>query len=345
MLYHSFPRRRKNNNPPDKGLKILENILKYGLLLAPEILIYPGFGNESGEYILSQCRFSMTAIDNIEVFKNHAEAFGNIHIEFEAKDVYEMGAIPVIYTPKAEENSNSLWQIAASFIHRLSDFSKIVKMLEYLDKAADEFSNVDEINVNTETGLTKNLDVKQLRDTLDLILEEIINKDKKIEFPQMQGAIQGLISLFYYTDEQPKGKDINYLHYFRQREWRIIQGMYINGFIQDEDIVPMDSNNKESLKIRNSIIDVDSGFFNKELDYDFPSGRYKVIDLCRILRKIKKTDSEKGKSIQEYFNRILVPAVIYEQALVIAKESKFPKGKIIPYTNIEDVIKFQGVKE
>jgi len=49
--------------------------------------------------------------------------------------------------------------------------------------------------------------------------------------------------------------------------------------------------------------------------------------------------------IQEYFNRILVPAVIYEQALVIAKESKFDSKKIIPYANIEDVIKFQGVKE
>jgi len=82
VLYHSFPRPRIYN-PPDKGLKILDNILKYGLLLVPEIRKYPKLDEEEkkpGEYKLIQCRFCMTAIDDENTFKKHTEDFGNIHI-------------------------------------------------------------------------------------------------------------------------------------------------------------------------------------------------------------------------------------------------------------------------
>jgi hypothetical protein len=349
MLYHSFPRSRIDN-PADKGIKILENILKYGLLLVPEILKYPVIKdmdeNEICEYNLIQCRLSMTALDNSQMLEKHAEIFGNIHLEFTTENAYEIGAIPVIYVPKAAKGAepNSLWHLAASLIHRLSDLKKIAAMLEYLDKAAYQYADEKEITASSESGLTKDLLVKQLRDTLELILEGTvhIHKDKNskeernyndIEFSQIQGAIQCLCSLFYTTDNEHLTKDEEkFLYYFRQREWRIAPGMSIKGAIQDEEIVPKCYVNAKMLEIRNAIIDVDEDFFTKELDFYFSGRRYQRIDLCRILRKINKTDDKKVKPIQEYINKIIVPDELYDKVLGIAEKNRFHKEKIVRST-------------
>jgi hypothetical protein len=333
MLYHSFPRPRRANrfdpnspdkNPQDKGIKILENILKYGLLLVPETLDYPktdAEGKESGSFRLVQCRFSMTAIDDIAKLQDHAEVFGNIHLEFTEESAYALGAIPVMYVPKPPFSLTaepaSLWHLASSFIHRLCDLQTIAYMIEYLDMAAADYAQEKEITVNADTGNSKKINVAQLRDILELILEGIVDinldKEKKeAEFAQIQGAIQGLCSLFYPTDT----KDEELLHYFRQHEWRIIQGMSINGNGQDREL---EANEKKA------ILGVDKNFFNFEPDFEFRTGRHSRIDLCRLLPEIN------GKHIREYINRILVPSHLYKQAVAITDDIKFPKEKIIPH--------------
>jgi hypothetical protein len=335
MLYHSFPRPRPekwgdpaspDKNPPDKGIKILENILKYGLLLVPELLPYPGKtdaeGNESGAFNLVQCRFSLTAIEDIAKLKDHAKAFGDIHLEFTEESAYAMGVIPVMYVPKAPfsvtAEPTSLWHLAASLIHRLSDLQTIAYMLEYLDGAVTDFAHEEEITVNAETGNSKQINVAQLCNILELILEGSVDinkgkKEKKAEFKQIQGAIQALSSLFYFTDTNDE-----LLHYFKQREWRIIQGMSIKGNEQDR---------KLTFEEQEAIKAVDGGFFDLKLDFEFRTGRHHRIDLCRILPAVK------GKHIREYINRILVTSALYEQAIAIAKANNFPVEKIIPHND------------
>jgi hypothetical protein len=333
MLYHSFPRPRRekpddpkspDKNPPYKGIKILENILKYGLLLVPETLDYPGKtdaeGKEIGAFSLVQCRFSMTAIDDIAKLQDHAEAFGGIHLEFTEESAYALGAIPVMYVPKApfsvKAEPTSLWHLACSFIYLLCDLQTITYMLEYLDGAATDYAHEKEITVSADTGNTKKINVAQLRDILELILEGVVDinlnkKEKQTEFAQLQGAIQGLCSLFYFTDTKDE-----LLHYFRQHEWRIIQGMSINGNEQDREL---EANEKKA------ILGVDENFFGLKPDFEFRTGKHRRIDLCRLLPEID------GKHIREYINRILVPSDLYEQAVAITDDIKKPKKKIIPY--------------
>ena len=351
MLYHSFPRGRENN-PSDKGIKIFENILKHGLLLVPEIISYPGKlddkGKETGKFSLVQCRFCLTASDNIEsLVKEQGNSFGDFHLEFTDEKAYEIGAIPVMYVPKAksENNPNSLWHLASSFIHRLSDLNTITTMLEYFYKASEKFSREDEFTVTSETGLKKEVNIAQLRDILELILEGTVNihdkkkqeggekKDKnEVEFEEIRGAIQGLCSLFYFTDVLEKHNDgkYGYLLYFRQREWRIIQGMSIKGKEQDRYL----TDGKEKA----DILAVDPGFFTRKLDLDFANGRNRRIDLCRILSAIN------DKPVQSYINLIYVPPDLYEKSRDIATKNNFPIEKIVSYNRGHEISNnLQGV--
>ena len=338
MLYHSFPRPRENN-PSGKGIKILNNILKYGLLLVPEVQKYRGkkdMKNNMGEdLIMTQCRFSMTALDDISKLEEHAKFFGNIHLEFTPQSVYEMGAIPVIYIPENEnDNTNSLWNLAYSILHRLYNFKKIVLMLEELDKNADIFADEKEIEIEieTEAGKLKYFNVSQLRDTLELILKNVVDlnddrKTKEMEFSQMQGAIQGMCSLFYFTDNY-REKDNPYLYYFRQHEWRIVQGMSVSGTVQDKEIVPKGSTDTE---VKDAILAVDSCFFGKELGVCFDGVKPKIIDLCRLLSEVN------GKKVQEYINRILIPVEYKKEALEIITANVFPIEKVYFYNDIDSI--------
>jgi hypothetical protein len=355
MLYHSFPRDRKDN-PSGKDIKILENILKYGLLLVPDIVPYPGTvdenGKKTGGFNLIQCRFCMTAINDTKLLKKHAEIFGDIHLEFTDKDAYEIGAIPVMYVPKAPSagaETTSLWHLAASFIHRLGDFQTIAAMLEYLDEAVTDCPHEKEITVISDTGCSKEINVSQLRDILELILEGTVNvndkkEKKKKEFNQIQGAIQGLCSLFYFTDvleEHNYGK-YGYLHYFRQQEWRIIQGMGV--YRGEQGKIPT-VDRYLTHEERKAILDVDCGFFGKKLDYNFNGVLQPRIDLCRILPSIN------GKPIQSFINRIYVPKERYKEAVAMVKKNKcrikkngFSTDRIISYDKEQGIpINQEGV--
>jgi len=331
MLYHSFPRDR-DANPSGKDIKILENILRYGLLLVPEIISYPGkTGKKTGGFNLVQCRFCLTAINDTALLKKHAEKFGAIHLEFTEESIYEIGAIPVMYVPKAPDTTTattSLWHLAATFIHRLNDFRIITTMLELLDAESAKYIHEKEITVTSRTGTVKEIDAAQLRDILELILERTVNihdetEKKKKEYSQIQGAIQAICSLFYFTDnERPKEHEEKLLHYFRQHEWRIVQGMSVMESEQDRELIQ---------KEQEAVLDVDSGFFTKKLGlgipgFKFDSGKeHRIIDLCRILPAVN------GKPIQSYIRQIYVPDERYNKALAVAEKNNFPAEKIVPY--------------
>jgi len=349
MLYHSFPRPRgiPDKNPPDKGIKILENILRYGLLLAPEIIGYEGVldveGKKTDPVSMVQCRFCMTAIDNAELLQKHAEYFGSIHIEFTEECAYEMGAIPVIYLPEAplDATSNSLWHLAVFFVRRLRDFNVIINKLCELDKAIHKYVDADVYKMPIDMqGREKNFDVIQLRDTLELILDGIVDtyKDrnsknaqelKEVEFNQMLGAIEGMCSLFYPTDNIRKEGDEKFLFFFKQREWRIIANMCIAGESQDRDIY---------LHERKAIVAVDKDFFEKNKQ-NFPTvGLHPRINLCRLLPEIN------NKPIKDYINKIYVPQKplvlsneLHDRVKDLALNYKVAE-KIVPYADYSEIL-------
>jgi hypothetical protein len=124
---------------------MLENMLRYGLLLGPEIIEYPSPNAEREDIRIVQCRFCMTALEDVNQLIEHARIFGNVHLEFTTESAYEMGATPVMYVPKVEPEAslagpNSLWHLASSFIHRMSDLQRICARLEKLDEESTKFA-------------------------------------------------------------------------------------------------------------------------------------------------------------------------------------------------------------
>jgi hypothetical protein len=217
-----------------------------------------------------------------------------------------------MYVPIApytvEENPTSLRHLAATFIHRLRDLQMIASMLEYLDEAATDFAGEEEITVKSDTGKSKTINPALLRDILELILDGIVNigdnkERKKKEFAQIQGAVQSLYSLFFFADDLPdKIKDSPPLKSFKEREWRIVQGMIVKGKKQDRYLTGEE---------RKAIMAVDTGFFGAELDLYIDGRKPQRIDLCRILPSIN------GKPVQSFINRIYVPFERYKDTLAM----------------------------
>ncbi|MCL2480699.1 MAG: hypothetical protein FWF38_03200 [Spirochaetaceae bacterium] len=329
MLYHSFPQRRDNQQTDDKDIEILRSILKYGLLLVPNIIEYPGKTDEKGKeksdvFKLLQCRFCLTAIDDTKKLKEHADVYGDFHLEFTDENAYGIGAMPVIHIPKSpytvKDEPTSLWHLASSFIHLLGDLKTIAYMLEYLDKATIKFAHEKEIIINSETGLAKRVSIAQLRDTLELIFEGTIDthdeKKRNKEFEKIQGTIQGLCSLLYFTDYLKENGEYEYLYHFWVREWRIVQGMSINGKKQDRELTQKE---QETIKA------IDPHFFGRKLDFQNNGTKPCIIDLCRLLPSIN------DKPIQNFINQIHVPYDRYERTLEILGKDKFLIKKIVPY--------------
>ena len=343
MLYHSFAGRR-DPNKPDKNIAVLESILKHGLLLAAGITRYPGKTDRhgtvlSGDINLLQCHFCLTAIDDPKLLIKHAETYGDFHLEFTDESVYEMGAIPVMYVPKArfsvQKTPDSLWHLSVSFIHRLDDLLKITTMLEYLDEAADDFSGEPEIAAESDTGKRTKISPAQLRYMLELILDGIVNvhdgkEKKKQEFAQIKGAIQSFWPLFNFTDDPPeKVQEANYayLKSFREREWRIVQGMGVYSEEQDKILT---ADRELTGEEQNAVLATAPDFFGEELN--IIGTKRRRIELCRILSAIN------GKPIQSYINHIYVPFEWYEKALATLAKNKcliekngFTLDRIIPY--------------
>jgi hypothetical protein len=118
MFYHSFPRPKHGQDSIQKGLKILENFLKSGILLVPEIITYK---HGEKEYYAAQSRFCITQID-ISELKAHEKYFGGFHLEFTNHQAYSLGAIPVFYLPGAEPDRVewSLKKLASGYLHQLN---------------------------------------------------------------------------------------------------------------------------------------------------------------------------------------------------------------------------------
>jgi len=300
MLYHSFPRHR-DERFPDIDISILTNILKYGLLLVPDIIEYPGKTDERGRkkgggLKLIQCRFCMTAIEDSEInekLKEHAKLYGDFHLEFTDEDAYIIGAMPVMHVPKApfrvKAAPASLWHLASSFVRLLDDFKNFTLMLEYLDRACNDFAHEKEITLTTDAGCSKEVNVEQLRNILELLMKGIIaasdTKERRKEFERIHGSIQGLCSLFYFTDNLKENGKYKYLHHFWVREWRIIQGMSVNENRQDRELTEEE---------RKATISIAPGFFNSKLDIKINGKKPRAIDLCRILPAIS------GKPVQDF---------------------------------------------
>ncbi len=103
-MYHSFPRRRVNEDEDDKALRIVDLIVKYGLLLTPEVTRWRDSKTEGPaedyQVVARRCCFTELAPEELP---RHAELFGHYALEFEHRQVCDLGAMPVMYIPRMSD--------------------------------------------------------------------------------------------------------------------------------------------------------------------------------------------------------------------------------------------------
>ncbi len=94
FFYHSFPR-KPNQQDHELGLKILASILKRGLLITPELRIFPAY-NDLPSAAIIQRRVCFTALPTNEISK-HSQFFGEFSLEFDGAALRGFSALPALY--------------------------------------------------------------------------------------------------------------------------------------------------------------------------------------------------------------------------------------------------------
>lgn len=118
-LYHSFPRRAtpKLDDTYAKGLSILRSILRFGLLVTPEVIKWQ-VRKSVEPTLVSQKRACFTALDSDDL-NAHARVFGPFAIGFERKILEGIGATPVFYAPRDIESFKLKENIGSFYIEKI----------------------------------------------------------------------------------------------------------------------------------------------------------------------------------------------------------------------------------
>ncbi|MDR1257471.1 MAG: hypothetical protein LBJ86_06965 [Spirochaetaceae bacterium] len=309
MFFHSFPRTPRGEPvDEDKGLKILANILKSGLLLVPEVVDYPAEYSGGNEYHLVQSRFCLTQLDDLERLERHAGHFGTFHLEFSDETIYFLGAIPVMYLPKRSRqpvaSSAPLADLGSFFIHRLLELQNLCTRMKQLESILLTNSFNEIITIDDKTDRTYTVNVKQAKTILKMLCRDIES------FDRIQGAIQGLASLFYpvdmdYTNEETDKSYYEQLYFFRQREWRVIRGIKLAKQSMDEKLTDEE---------KAALLEIDPVFYGKgKKELEFIDGKNPKICECSVIKKLGESP------VWEKINYIIVPTAKLEVARELAK--------------------------
>ncbi|MGO8869716.1 MAG: hypothetical protein ACLQME_24780 [Alphaproteobacteria bacterium] len=249
-FYHSFPRPRKSRTN-EKGLKILESITDFGLVLAPEVTRweYPhASGAPPRKMEMVQRRVCFTELAPKDLPK-HAEEFGPFALEFDIDALKAQNALPVFYIPKGTPAVSSLGQtLVIQIVDAMCLIDRMAQVKHFIDTTTTSGSRQ-----NFEFGSS---DRKRL---FSLDVDEAARSIEGIGYavtpPEMLSlALEGALNFFYPADADDT-RENSTLKYYRQREWRIAGNIGRMG----KDLMGLPP---QSLIDR--LLDIDPEFYGKE---------------------------------------------------------------------------------
>ena len=239
FFYHSFPRPRQgetHSETASRGWAILQLMKKLGLILAPEVVEWQtpvSLGTPSPIQVL-QRRISFTELSPQEL-SEHSTHFGPFALEFETTALRRIGALPVIYMPQALSEQDHLALLGPFVVGHLEQIRSTLDLLNQISQSGNPASvqspGANSIaddcivtlrNGDESRGTVQEFQVpwKAIRDLLSFIGFE------RAPFNAMTGATSIAQALFYPTDDDHHDQELGY---YRQREWRITAGYYVNG--------------------------------------------------------------------------------------------------------------------
>lgn len=252
FFYHSFPRARSGADVIETGIKILDCILRFGLVLAPEIRVVSlpaSAGGVGGPIVVAQKRACFTLLAPAEL-QNHAEFFGPISLVWEVADLRRLGAAPAIYYA-IDPQENSMEAISLSNLARLAEVQKIISQLKELSiLASSSIRDDDVLNIELNGDVfPTNITIKNLREFVGIIGHGVC------DFNHLEGALQGLSGYFCPIEDRHYTGDLGY---YKQREWRICGNMSKDGA---QITVPCPKELQEKL------LEIDPDFWGRELNF------------------------------------------------------------------------------
>jgi len=304
FFYHSFPRPRKGETPEhilQKGMSILSLINSYGIVLAPEVVRWKQPLQEGGVRELEQLqkRICFTELSESEL-PAHAERFGPFALQFDLDTVRHLGAVPVSYIPQVLVGDTPS-AVGATLVAELFDARGTMDQLQQLRDGLNQLEALkaegtpiapgcafDLVNVDRAGTPVKkyHVSVAAVRDVVEYL------SFQNAPFSLMRGVLNAMLSLFYPADDQVNDK---VLGYYRQREWRIVSGVEVNGVSVSSSLTP-----EQSRRVSN----IDVSFWERMLSIRFPLSHAKTfrrIDEAEILSGLG------GRKLLDLVKAVIVP--------------------------------------
>ena len=311
FFYHSFPRPRKGETPEEqiaKGLRILTLIAKTGLVLAPEVVAWkqPTRDGRSRELEQLQKRICFTELSEPDL-PEHGQRFGPFAIEFDLVSLRHLGAIPVSYIPQTVDTAGAS-AVGATLVAELFDARYTMDQLQGLRDIVTQFGTgafqgdpiSPECTINLQNSDSSGT-VVQSNAVPPAALKHVLDylSFQNAPFDLMRGVLNAMLSLFYPADDQIND---TMLGYYRQREWRIVSGIQIDGMPMSLPLTPEES--KE-------VGDIDHDFWDRALSIRVPASH------ARSFRRIDEAEtiSRLGKrGIADLIKSVIVPRSAVNQA-------------------------------
>lgn len=329
FMYHCFPRRRGVDDDYSKGLRILELIAEYGLLLTPEMETWKDrktAPSPAEEYTVVAKRCCFTEIGQEEL-QRHTRYFGQFALEFETRVLCDLGALPVFYVPRTTDSDG--YGPGAAIVTQLAHVQELLERVatfrEFANSVGGPHPQAPVLVKRAEDGGL----VVGIPDGLSLTIPgEIVaraakvNPAFKLEIPTgvsplgltagtlmsifnilhwglhqpdvLTGTIKAMGSLFYSTERA----DDPFLSHYQQREWRIIANVKKDSVEICRPVPP---------ELRRRLVDLDRAFFERVLP--FRTGPAAIVDQSRIF-----SETSDGLRVGSFLRRVIVPSAVISDA-------------------------------
>jgi len=258
FFFHSFPRPRTGEGRDiqlQKGQLIAQSLLDNGLLLAPENYEIPIL--DSGGLIVDHVRATQRRACFTELepaaLPGHSQTFGPFALVYTISDLRRLGALPVFYVPLIT-GGGYLSGLATELLAGFADASRLVSSLVSIRRHLSQSNSV---------GLTyRGLEVKFNPEQSDAIRRfiNVLFDSAAADAGVTDFRLHTAASCFYPT-ENPKYTER--LHYYRQREWRLVGGLFtFHGQPTSQVATPAQVA---------QLLGIDEDFFSKKLKFYDPA--------------------------------------------------------------------------
>ncbi len=283
FFFHSFPRRRSGESREaqiSKGKRIAKSLLSDGLVLCPENYELPLVGNDGitpDKLEATQRRICFTELEP-DLLGAHSEVFGPFALAYTIEDLRRLGALPVFYIPL--ESGGYLSGLPLQLLGGIVDGHRITSTLAAIRKQLDQSPALGLKYRGKSVNFTES-EASTIRTFVEVLMDSAAT-----DFSVTDLRLAAAASCFYPTEDP---KYTGPLHYYRQREWRIIQGL----FTWKGESVSHLATPEQAAKL----LEIDPDFFSKELSFfgGLEGVGAKVIDSianrCHFLTRVGDLDA------------------------------------------------------